>query len=211
MTTILLVRHGQSDSNATKTLTGQIDSQLSQIGLMQAEIVSKYLSKNYKIDKIYSSDLTRAVQTLLPLSKLLNIDIIKTSKFREMDCGYWQGLKISELLKNELYLKWKNEDFTISSPNGESFVDVQKRAYDYLLEIAKENNGKTIAVSLHGGPIRMLMAKILEMPICEWNKSLFYVNNASTTLLNFEKDKFKIINTVDDYLGELLTAMPKGI
>ena len=211
MTTILLVRHGQSDSNASKSLTGQKDSPLSEMGLKQAEIVSEYIYKNYNVDNIYSSDLTRAMQTLLPLSKLLNKEIIKTPKLREINCGDWQGQKISELLKDELYLKWKNEDLSIITPNGESFVDVQKRAYEYLFQVAKENDGKTIAVSLHGGPIRMLLAKMLDIPKDMWHKKLSYVNNASTTLLNFENDKFTIVSTVDDYLGELSTEMPKGI
>ena len=211
MTTILLVRHGQSDSNASQSLTGQNDSPLSQMGLKQAEIASEYIYKNYKVDEIHSSDLTRAMQTLMPLSKLLNKEIIKAPKLREINCGDWQGQKISELLKDELYLKWKNEDLSITTPNGESFVDVQKRAYEYLFQVAKENDGKTIAVSLHGGPIRMIMAKILEIPISMWNKRLSYVNNASTTLLKFENDKFTIVSTVDDYLGELSTKMPKGI
>ena len=211
MTTILLVRHGQSDSNASQSLTGQKDSPLSEMGLKQAEIASEYIFKNYNVDKIYSSDLTRAMQTLMPLSKLLNKEIIKAPKLREVNCGDWQGQKISELLKDELYLKCKNEDLTITTPNGESFVDVQNRAYEYLTEIAKENDGKTIAVSLHGGPIRMLMAKMLNIPKNMWNKSLSYVNNASTTLLKFENDKFTIVSTVDDYLGELSTEMPKGI
>ncbi len=211
MTKILLVRHGQSDSNAFSTLTGQEDSSLSIVGLKQAEIVSNYVYKNYKIDGIYSSDLTRAVQTLTPLAKLLNINITKTPKLREMNCGDWQGKKISDLLQNELYLKWKNEDLTIKAPNGESFIDVQKRAYDYLENVSQKNEGKTIAVSLHGGPIRMIMAKILNIPSCEWNKRLSYVNNASTTLLNYEKGRFTIISTIDDYLGVLSTEMPKGI
>ncbi|MBR2377211.1 MAG: histidine phosphatase family protein [Clostridia bacterium] len=211
MTKILIVRHGQSDSNASKSLTGQRDSKLSEMGLKQAELVSEYIYKNYKIDEIHSSDLTRAVQTLTPLAKTLGLEIIKTPKLRELNCGDWQGQKISDLLQDERYLKWKNEDLTIQAPNGESFVDVQARAYNYLETIAKNSDGKTIAMSLHGGPIRMILAKILDIPPSEWHKSLGYVNNASTTLLNYENGKFTILSTTDDYLGELSTEMPKGL
>ena len=120
MTIILLVRHGQSDSNASQSLTGQQDSPLSEMGLKQAEIASEYIFKNYNVDKIYSSDLTRAMQTLMPLSKLLNKEIIKAPKLREINCGDWQGQKISELLKDELYLKWKNEDLNAELPDCKS-------------------------------------------------------------------------------------------
>ena len=68
MVKILLVRHGQSLSNDSGTITGQIDSPLSNLGLKQAELVSNYIFKNYSVNAIYSSDLTRAVDTLKPLS-----------------------------------------------------------------------------------------------------------------------------------------------
>ena len=50
MNTIILVRHGESESNTDKRFTGQLDSPLTATGKEQARLTAKYLDK-YKIDK----------------------------------------------------------------------------------------------------------------------------------------------------------------
>ncbi len=211
MVKILLIRHGHSLSNDLGTMTGQIDSPLSNIGLKQAEIVSNYIFKNYKTDAIYSSDLTRAVDTLKPLSLLTNIKIITTSDLRELDCGEWEGERISDLINNSIYLKWRDDDPTIKIPGGESFLELIKRARKILDKIVEENDGKTVAIVTHGGVVRMLFASILNLSPTEWKEKLGYVSNASITFIEYNNNVFKICDTVDDYLKELSTSMPKGI
>lgn len=211
MVKILLIRHGQSLSNNSGTITGQIDSPLSELGLKQAELVSNYVYKNYKVDAIYSSDLTRAVKTLEPLAILAGLEINKTPNLRELDCGEWEGEKISVLNNNPLYVKWRDYDLTVKIPGGESFLEVQERAINTLNQIVLENDGKTVAVVAHGGVIRMLFASILNIPNTQWKEKLGYVTNASLTHIEYNNGNFKILTTIDDYLGNLSTAMPKGI
>ncbi len=211
MTTILLIRHGQSASNNGGTLTGQLDSPLTEIGYMQGKAVSNYIFNNYKVGAIYSSDLTRAINTVKPLEELTGLSIIKDKNLREMQCGDWQGKLLSELSKDELYLKWRDYDLSIKMPNGESFLEVKDRAIKSLTKIATSNEYKTVVVVTHGGVVRMLMAEILEIPIDSWKEKLGYVNNASTTVIEFENNKFKIKNTIDSYLSGIETIVPKGL
>ena len=63
MTTLILVRHGQSESNLKHIFCGQTDVKLTEKGHAQAKKTAEYIIKNYKIDKIYSSDLQRAYDT----------------------------------------------------------------------------------------------------------------------------------------------------
>ncbi len=211
MVKILLIRHGQSLSNDSGTLTGHADSPLSELGLKQAEIVSDYVYKNYKVDAIYSSDLTRAVKTIESLAKLTGLNVNETSNLRELSCGEWEGEKISVLNNNPLYVKWRDYDLTVKIPGGESFLELQERAINTLNKIVSENDGKTVVVATHGGVIRMLLASILNIPYSELKEKLGYVTNASTTLIEYDNGEFKILSTIDDYLGSLSTAMPKGI
>ena len=62
-TTLLLIRHGFSTSNEDATLTGQSDAPLTPLGRLQGDAASRYLLEKYKIDAVYSSDLSRAVDT----------------------------------------------------------------------------------------------------------------------------------------------------
>ena len=211
MITFLLVRHGQSASNAAATLTGQLDIPLTDVGLKQGQLASKYIYENYKVDAIYSSDLIRAYQTALPLSKLTDIPVNKEPAFREMNCGDWQGKKVADLVNNELYIRWKDHDPDAYPPNGESFLQVQKRAVDKINEIVAKNDGKTIVITAHGGVIKTLTAYFLNLPIQEWSLKLPYVSNASVTKVIYDNGKYTLIDTVDDYLGQLKTEMPRGI
>ena len=67
-TKLIVVRHGYSVTNVTNTFAGNLDVELNEIGIMQAEKAGEYLKK-YKIDKIYSSDLVRAYKTALPIAE----------------------------------------------------------------------------------------------------------------------------------------------
>ncbi len=211
MITFLLIRHGQSASNAAATLTGQIDIPLTEVGLKQGELASQYVYENYKVDAIYSSDLSRAYATALPLSKLTGVPIVKNKNFREMHCGNWQGEKVENLVKSDLYQRWKNHDRNAYPPNGESFLQAQERAVKEIEKISSVSDGKTVVIVAHGGVIKVLTAFVLNIPIEEWSEKLPYVSNASVTKVIYENGKYTLIDTVDSYLGEMKTEMPRGI
>ena len=75
-TTVVLVRHGQSQGNLKDLFLGHTDLPLTPLGLSQAALASVYLDR-YKFDAIVSSDLTRAMQTAAPTAARqgLTIDI----------------------------------------------------------------------------------------------------------------------------------------
>ena len=81
-TKIIIIRHGFSETNKSKKFTGQMDIGLSDVGKKQAELVSSYLYDNYKIDKIYSSDLSRAVNTIKPLADKLGTSVVTNKGLR---------------------------------------------------------------------------------------------------------------------------------
>ena len=210
---IIIVRHGYSISNFNKTFTGQLDIGLSDIGLEQGKLVSNYIFENYKIDAIYSSDLSRAYDTIKPLSILTGLTIITDEQLREMNGGEWQGKKIDSLaeLYPIEYAKWKNFDKDMCPPGGESMIDVRKRAIKVFTKIAEANQDKTIVITSHGALIRSFISHIMGLPI-ERLKELPYVSNAAIIEIEFKDGQFKIINgCIDHYLKEMRTEMPKGV
>ena len=209
MIKILLVRHGQSESNNVKRLTGQIDSPLSELGVRQAQKVCDFVYKNYQVEAIYSSDLSRAVQTVEPLSKLTGLQVNKTDTLREINAGKWQGQKICELETQPLYKKWREQDLAMKTPGGESFLEVKERAKNKIEEIVKKHTDNTVVVCLHGGTIKMLASWILDIPPSRW-KEIKYVSNASLTVIEYD-GSYKLTTTFDDYLGDLSSEMPKGV
>lgn len=69
MTKLIFLRHGESEYNRIKKYAGQLDVPLSEVGKQQAIIAGSYIAKNYKIDEIYSSNLSRAIETAQPIAK----------------------------------------------------------------------------------------------------------------------------------------------
>ena len=131
MTRLIFIRHGQSVANEQNRFAGHTDVPLTELGKAQAERAAEYIVKHEKIDKIYSSDLRRAHDTALPVSKLTNIPITDTRELREICAGVWEGRLVSEIAteyEKEFYT-WRNDFSNARLPEGES-VESPIRAVD---------------------------------------------------------------------------------
>lgn len=213
MTKFIVVRHGNSVSNIDKTFTGHIDAPLSEVGLEQAARVSKYIFENYQIDKIYSSDLSRAVNTVKPFAEKVDIEIIKEKDLREIYGGKWEGVKFASLpeLFAEDFKVWQESPGLARPTGGESYREAQERVVQVFNRIAEGNPNKTVVVATHGGLIRALECYALSVPLEEMSKVPFVVN-ASVSEYEINNGQFRLLKTnLSDFLGDLQTAMPKGI
>ncbi len=162
VTRLYLIRHGQSAGNAEGRFGGHSPTPLSDLGVEQAEITARQLAKE-RIDAIYSSDLTRAVQTAEPLAKLLELQIVKTSAFRERKVGVLEGLTFDES-KNQFpkdYYALINRDIQHVITGGESYRQLLRRTTGVLREILQINRGKKIAIFSHTGTICFLTLHLL--------------------------------------------------
>jgi len=211
-TKLILIRHGQSIGNLNRVYLGHTDWDLTELGYKQAELVCEYL-KDEKIDIIYSSDLIRAYNTVLPLAKQRNMEIIKDEKLREIYAGEWEGKHYEELVT--VYAKeyeiWKTDIGNAGCTGGETVLELQNRIYNEILKIAKENEGKTILIGTHATPIRTLNATINNVKKDEMC-NIPWATNASVTVLEYVEGKLKMLQYGDDaFLGNDITAFGKNI
>ncbi|MBO7149081.1 MAG: histidine phosphatase family protein [Clostridia bacterium] len=188
MVTFIIVRHGFSLGNKEKRFSGQLDTPLDEIGLSQADSIAKYVIKRFKIDSIYSSDLSRAYDTVKQIGEKLSIDIKKCTALREIDVGKWQG-KLIEEVRNEFpesFEQYKQTPGCFKFDGGESYEELMIRVKHAFDEIAEENEGKTVLVGVHGGVIRSLRAAWNNIPI-EKIKDIPHVPNASISIAEYDK------------------------
>ncbi len=204
MTKIILIRHGYSLGNKEKKFTGQLDLPLDAVGFVQADSIRDYILKEYKVDKIFSSDLQRAYDTVKPLADALQLDVVTSKALREFDVGLWSGVAIEEV-KNKFpaeFEVYKNTPGMFRFPNGENYEEIQKRAVEFITDIAEENKEKTIVVGTHGGVIRVLRALWTDTPLSEIQK-IAHVSNASVTIAEYENGKFSLKEVgITDHLSE---------
>jgi probable phosphoglycerate mutase len=96
MTTLLLVRHGETYDNASQTMQGQTQGELNAAGIRQAETLRDQLA-NESIDAFVSSDLWRALQTARIIAMPHHQDVVTTPLLRERDWGDFTGRHIPDL------------------------------------------------------------------------------------------------------------------
>lgn len=200
-TKIILVRHGQSIGNLTRTFLGHTDLDLSEMGYLQAKATADHL-KNEKIDKIYSSDLKRAYNTALFHAKIRNLEVITSINLREAYAGEWEGKNVDELIKiwgMEMFANsWKAGFGLFTFPGGESVKDAGIRFFNEILTISRQNTGKTVLIAAHAAVIRAFWAIITGISWELVADAIPFATNASYSVLSFDGEKFTPLEYSND-------------
>lgn len=168
---LILLRHGQTEYNATRRMQGQLDTELSSRGVEQAKTAARYL-KNLGIEKIVSSDLERARNTALAVAEEIGLEITTDPRLRETHLGDWQGKTHEEVdtAHPGARAKWRH-DPTWAPPGGESRVDVAKRTREVVEELMAEHDGwndSTVLFVAHGGAISALTSNLLDLALDQY-------------------------------------------
>ena len=205
-TKLILIRHGESLGNASRTLLGHTDLDLSELGYRQAECTAKAL-QNVKIDCIYSSDLKRAYNTAVPHARLRGMEVKGVKALRELYLGDWEGKSVEEVVVtygNVYEKEWTERYGTFRMPNGESTQEAGVRFYNECVKIASMHKGGTMLVVAHAAVIRSFCAKVMEISPEEVAQKLPFPSNASYSEVYFDGVGFKIGRfSVDEHLADV--------
>jgi 2,3-bisphosphoglycerate-dependent phosphoglycerate mutase len=137
-TNIYFVRHAEPDF----LIKDDLIRPLSDKGLADTKKVTvSLLDKNISV--IYSSTFKRAVDTIKDFADYMGFEIITNQDFCERKVGEWVD-DFKSYSKNQ----W--EDFDYKLENGESLKEVQARNVSGLLEVIKNNCGKSVVIGTHG-------------------------------------------------------------
>ena len=212
MVKLIIVRHGYSVANKGHIFTGQLDMPLDEVGYEQAELVGKYVLENFSVDEIYSSDLSRAYNTALPVAKALSKEVKKVKELREVDVGLWGGKTFDEAKEEfpESYARYVECPGLSHFDGGESYAMARERISECFERIAAENEGKTVMVVAHGGVLRNLfgawqgvsLARLTDMP---------RLSNASVTVAEYDNKNKKANILLYGYTGHLEKLKNKGV
>jgi len=162
MTTLALVRHGESTWNAQGLWTGWQDPPLSQKGVEQARVAVENL-RGIKFDIAYTSPLLRASQTLDEILKTLGINtpVVRVDALKERNYGDYTGKNKWEVEKQlgEEGFKKLRRGWNDPIPNGETLKDVYDRVVPYYESeiLPKVCASKNVLISAHGNSLRALV------------------------------------------------------
>lgn len=187
MTTLYLVRHGETEFNAANKVQGTMDTNLNEKGLQQAEKVAKRLMQE-KIDIVYTSSLNRAKTTAQKIAEIANTEIYELHEFKEICLGPWQGLTLQEINEQyeEHYKIYRENPAAFNMPGAETFLQVTERFCNAIHKVVSDHPDKKIVIVSHGAAIKAAIISILGMDINFYNK--FRIDNASICILQFSDE-----------------------
>jgi len=173
VTTLLLVRHGETDWNAEGRLQGQTDRPLSDYGRRQAKQLAEEL-EGEELEAIYSSDLARARETAEIVGRKLGLPTVLDPDLREKDWGNWEGLTAVERDR--------------VSFDGEATEAHQERILRALRRISERHSGEgRVLVVTHGGSMRRVQTAAMGM-------ALPVVENCGRWLCAYEDGAFRALD-----------------
>lgn len=164
-TVIYLLRHGQTEHNASGRLMGHKDIGLNDVGHLQAATAATLLASR-PVSAVYSSDLQRARHTAEIAAAGFGLPVITRTGLREIDVGSWEGLTDAEIRENDPagYAAVGADPYGARRPGGESYREMSERVWREMDGISQAHRGQEVVVVSHGGPTRAVICQVLGLP-----------------------------------------------
>jgi len=169
MSILILLRHGESQWNLENRFTGWVDVPLSPKGEQEAAEAGNLL-KDFRIDKLYTSVLMRAIDTAsiaLQVAGKLNIPTRRDEALNERNYGDLQGLNKAETAEkfgDEQVKIWRRS-YDVQPPGGESLKDTAARTVPYFCNHIMKDiiAGENVLVVAHGNSLRSIVMSLDNM------------------------------------------------
>lgn len=207
MGTLLLIRHGRTDANASGILAGRTPGVvLDEVGRSSTQALSERL-KGVNVSQVVSSPLERTRETASILFE--NTDVALEDRLLECDYGDWQGAKLSELAVHELWPIVQQRPDEMIFPNGESMNDMSARASSAAREwdakLSTEHGDKVVWVAVsHGDIIKAICADAMGLPLRKFQSLL--IEPASVSVIHYSEtgsSVSKLNDTGSEWLSKL--------
>ena len=181
ITTIGLLRHGQTDWNIDFRLQGTSDIPLNETGIEQAKLAAAALSTDW--EALVSSPLDRAVKTAQIVAERLGFEgQFVEPLLLERSFGEAEGL---------LYDEWREKYPDSLVPGGETLAELEARCHKLLAKLVADFEGKRVLTVSHGALIRKLI-KITSSG--QFPREGERLGNASLSIIAFDGKKWSMVD-----------------
>jgi len=165
-TTFLLIRHA-AHIHLDKLFSGRMPRvPLSETGRAQAARLGAALASE-PIDRIVHSPLDRTSETAVAIAAARGsaVPVAAAAGLIEIDLGDWTGRSWQDFGDDPAWRDWNERRGSARIPGGETMGEAQARIVGCLAALAREADGRTVAVVSHSDMIRAAVAHVLELPL----------------------------------------------
>jgi len=161
MTTIMLIRHGDTDWNVEEIFRGRVDVELNAAGVRQAQLLARFL-EGVPMEAVYSSPLKRAFRTAKIVAAPHGLDVTASQELVDFHFGAWQGMS-HDAVRDEfkaLYYEWLRNPHRVRILGGETLDEVKRRA-DRLVNQVIATHANTVALVSHRVIHKVIICSLL--------------------------------------------------
>ena len=187
MTTIYFVRHAQAEGNLYRRFHGHYNSHLTETGRKQLPFLARRFA-DIPLAAVYSSDLTRALETAEAIAVPKGLRVVTDRRFREREAGAWDNVPFGELeqFQAEGYETMKRDPRLWTPPGGESWQDCTDRFLDGLSQLLAAHPGQAVAVVSHSLALKDLMLRLFP------EAALPYCDNTAVSCVEYEDGQYRL-------------------
>lgn len=190
---LYIMRHGETDWNIEKRMQGKTDIPLNENGRRLAKLTGEAL-RDIDFDRVYSSPLSRAMETAKLVLDSKKVEIIVDKRLEEMGFGEYEGRYPDERPENFKDF-FEHPDRFIPGKGGESYEELCARTEDFIktviLPLAVEHPDFTILISGHGAMDKALLKFFKGIPISEIWSGVF-MQNCCITIVDIDSKGWSI-------------------
>ena len=195
-TRVYLMRHGEVANGTEKRYNGHIDVDITEKGVEQMRRLAGLL-EGRPLKAVYSSDLIRSAKGAKIISERMGIVPTPVRTLRERSVGKWEGLtaeEIRECWPGE-YAAWRADLLNYRPPDGECLLDVRDRIMPEYRRIVASHPGEEIALLLHGGVNRVILAEALGLELL----NLFRIDQAfgALNIIDHHEDGMPVVKLIN--------------
>jgi broad specificity phosphatase PhoE len=185
-TTLLLVRHGQTDWHHDNRYAGaDSDVDLTEVGRAQAARLAEFTART-RPSAVVSSPVRRALETARPAAAALGTPLAIVDDLREVGFGLAEGRTAAELddLDPAIMRRFRSDPVAHPFPGAEPPGAAAKRAAESLRSVADRHRGTVVLVVAHNTVLRLAMCALLDLPISRYRQLFPRLDNAAISELH---------------------------
>jgi broad specificity phosphatase PhoE len=193
MLRLILVRHGETERNSEERLQGgKSDLPLNEKGRAQAHCLGLAL-KGEKLKAIYSSPLKRAFDTAQAVALHHRMKIQTDHALAEIDMGSIDGLDLAEVKESQadFWQRWRQGDYSVALPGGESPLQVQQRALGAVQGIIGRHREGSVVVVSHAISLQTIITALLGAPLSSFVR--FHLGVTGITIFQIDDNRTSLV------------------
>ncbi|MBA2560565.1 MAG: histidine phosphatase family protein [Propionibacteriales bacterium] len=194
MTSLVLVRHGETVWHRENRYAGRSDIELTPRGMEQARRLADW-ARTARLSGVWASTLSRARVTAMACAEVSGLPLEVDTRLRELDFGVGEGLTSAEMERKfpEPLRAFRDDPVTHHLPGGEDPTDAARRFTDCLEDIIKAHPDGRVLVVAHNSVLRLAICRLIGIPLPKYRRLFPSVRNCGLTEIRVRDGQTAVI------------------